>query len=42
MRRLTDSIASVCYCAVTFVIAVALTADRLVRDLALSLRNIWR
>ena len=41
LDRLTDSAASVCFFVVTLVAATLLTAWTLVRDLAVSLRNIW-
>ena len=42
MRRLIDSGASVCFFLVALPVAFALTVDALVRNLFVSLRNIWR
>ena len=42
MRRLTDSIASVCFFLVALPVAFVMTVDALVRNLSTSLRNIWR
>lgn len=41
MRRLTDSLASVCFFLVALPLAILLTAWALLRDLSTSLRNIW-
>jgi len=42
MRRLIDSGASVCFFLVALPLAVGLVFGSLARDLAVSLRNIWR
>ena len=41
MRRLIDSGASVCFFLVALPVATVMTAGALLRDLAVSLRNIW-
>lgn len=41
MRRLIDSFGSVAFFLVALPLAFALTVEALVRDLAVSLRNIW-
>lgn len=42
MRRITDSFASVCFFLVALPVAFVMTVDALVRNLFVSLRNIWR
>lgn len=42
MTRLLDSLASLAYCTVLLPVATVRLAFVLVRDLALSLRSIWR
>lgn len=42
MHRLIDSLASVCFFLVALPVAFVMTVDALVRNLFVSLRNIWR